>query len=723
MSSLRKAKAVFASIVVLGSLIVAASASAAAWQGPVPIGVAGINAGDSPLVSVGAAGDAATGWWDEGGGLNGRTLLARKRAGAAWSAPAILDGDITNNFVFTGVDGAGDVTAAYSKGGTISIANWAAGAAAPTVTPLAAPTNVIVNDFAVNAAGDAVISALTNASPSQLYVGYRHGFGGTFTFHLFPYATIGVTVTNTDVAINAAGIAVVVFRAGTGVLFSARTAGTDWQATPDSVAPLLAIQDIVPTVGIDAAGNVWTAFTYSAGAGQPVIVRTGLHPAGSAFWQVSNDQSSSAAGFEASQVQIAVNPSGAALLAWKQTGAALSDASIQARFGSTGTGLWGDIQPVNDAGADTPVVAIGNDGRAAVAWERETMSGNVGQARIREPGATGTFGDIHNLSLLHANYTKPSIATDGLGDFVTASAPYDNGLAYKTLLISVYDAAPPAISTPTVTGTLLAGDPVTLAAAVTDSWSAVGIPAWTFGDGGTGSGASVAHVYAAAGTYTVHVTVTDGSGNSAAKDVVVTVASPQSTLTSAKFTAKWKVSRVSGTLNVAGTVPRAGTYDIDVFKGKTRKIHVSYALAAGAFTRSIKLPVRLVPGTYSVSLLPADAQVKGTTLDAKLAAPASGVVDVAFLSGARNGTAARTLTGARTIWASFHFAAKPKGKVTLTWYRLGKKRVRIGSTSKDVATKVVSYLRIGRTFVGTYQAVLSRKGVVIARASVKAKKG
>jgi hypothetical protein len=274
-----------------------------------------------------------------------------------------------------------------------------------------------------------------------------------------------------------------------------------------------------------------------------------------------------------------------------------------------------------------------------------------------------------------------------------------------------------------VTGSLLAGDAVSLAVTATDEWSTVGAPAWTFGDGGTGSGTSVQHVFAAAGTYTVHVSVTDGSGNSSAKDVAVAIASPQSTLTGAKFTAKWKESRVTGTLNLAGSAPRAGTYVIDVFKGKLRKIHVSTKItAAGAFTRKVKLPAKSVPGTYSVRLIPADAQVMGASRDARLAAPASGVVDVAFLSGRRSGTAARTLTGAKTIWASFHFAAKPKGNVTLTWFRVGTKRVRIGSTSKASATKIVSYLRIGKTFAGTYQAVLSRKGVVIARASVKAKK-
>jgi hypothetical protein len=527
------------------------------------------------------------------------------------------------------------------------------------------------------------------------------------------------------VAINASGMAIVLIRSGATLVAATRTAAVDWP--PAGLLETVKSTGVItnsdtPSIAIDGAGNAYAAFTFNGGA-LPNILHTSLRPPGGG-WQESSDLSSNAAGFSASNVNVVVNPTGGALLVWEEIGPA-NFGAIQARVGSTGTNVWGPMETVNDAGADVPVAAIGNDGTGVAAWERQTVSGNIGQARVRSPGASGTWGDIHNLSPIHANYTLPSLSTDGIGDFATISAPYSDALAYKPGLVSFYDAAPPTLSVPSVTGTLLAGDPLVLGVNAADSWSAIGTPAWTFGDGGTGSGLTPVHIYAAAGTYTAHVSVTDGSGNSASQDVSITIGSAQATLTSAKFSGKWKVSRYTGgALTVAGTAPRAGTYTIDILKGASRKLRLQTTLTVGAFTRKIKLlGPRFYPGSYTVVLTPGDAQTKGASTTAGIAAPASGVVDVAFLSGARSGTAARTLTGVKTIWANFHFVAKPKGVLTLTWYKIGKKRIRIGATSKSSATRIVSFLRIGGTFSGTYQAVLSRKGVVIARASVKTKKG
>ena len=47
--------------------------------------------------------------------------------------------------------------------------------------------------------------------------------------------------------------------------------------------------------------------------------------------------------------------------------------------------------------------------------------------------------------------------------------------------------------------------------------------AWTFGDGASGSGASVSHVYTSPGTFTAQVVVTDSQGRSTTETVTVTV--------------------------------------------------------------------------------------------------------------------------------------------------------------------------------------------------------
>ncbi len=50
--------------------------------------------------------------------------------------------------------------------------------------------------------------------------------------------------------------------------------------------------------------------------------------------------------------------------------------------------------------------------------------------------------------------------------------------------------------------------------------------AWTFGDGNSGSGVSPSHTYAAGGTYTVQLTVSDGKGGSDSTSKQVTVTAP-----------------------------------------------------------------------------------------------------------------------------------------------------------------------------------------------------
>ena len=167
-------------------------------------------------------------------------VIARKRAGAGWSAPVKVGVGPDSVTVYVGVDGAGNVTATWSTGNggpldpsVTSIATWLATSATPTVEVLNTalldtPEPVYVNDLAVSPAGHAVLAGL--AGDYDMVLGYRASPTGTWAYNQKFGVQGSQPLQDPHVAINDTGNAVASYHTSSSILASRRNAFADWGA-------------------------------------------------------------------------------------------------------------------------------------------------------------------------------------------------------------------------------------------------------------------------------------------------------------------------------------------------------------------------------------------------------------------------------------------------------------------------------------------------------------
>src|SRR4030095_3600753 len=132
-----------------------------------------------------------------------------------------------------------------------------------------------------------------------------------------------------------------------------------------------------------------------------------------------------------------------------------------------------------------------------------------------------TFGDGGTSTLASPSYTYAAAGTYTVS--LTVTGPGGSNTQTQTNYIVVSTAAPVAQFTANPTA---GSSPPTVNFSNTSTGSITSY-AWTFGDGGTSTLASPSHVYAAAGTYTVSLTVTGpGGSNTQTQTNYIVVSAP-----------------------------------------------------------------------------------------------------------------------------------------------------------------------------------------------------
>ncbi|GAB3201009.1 hypothetical protein GCM10027261_34480 [Geodermatophilus arenarius] len=310
-------------------------------------------------------------------------------------------------------------------------------------------------------------------------------------------------------------------------------------------------------------------------------------------------------------------------------GTQLTAAQVQRHWtvGRTGTGGANAAPTASFTPAATGLTAS-FDGRASV-----DPDGTIARYDWTfGDGTTGTGATAEHTYAAGGTYTVRLTVTDAAGA---------TGSTERTVTVT----APAANQPPTAAFTASATG-LTAAASAADSTDPDGTLtgyAWQWGDGATGTGVSATHTYAAAGTYTVGLTVTDDRGATATNTREVTVTAPAGPAVLAGDTFTRTVNGGWGSADVGG----------------------AWTATAGATRLSV------TPGAAALNLPAA-----GNNTGAQLAGVSATAVDVrtAFtLAATPTGNGTYVYVGGRRVGADEYrvgVRVLPDGRVGLTLSRL-----------------------------------------------------
>ena len=381
-----------------------------------------------PQVASDPTGDVVAVWWADQGNGTAVVRSAWRPAGGAWQDPVDVSGPsrFVDDEPRVAISASGEAVAVwdYYNGShhVVQATRRPAGAGwqAPVdISP--AGHNADEAEVAINAAGLAVAVWRDYSAPGPnptVQTAWRPAGGAWQPSQ--PLSDPNRDAERPQVALNASGRAVAVWESYvTGgqypdfVQAAARPAGGNWSAPVNVSAPSQGCC-LFPKVALDGAGTAVAAWERVLKAGSGFVVEAAARPAATGTWQVP--ATLSAAGRNAFEQEVAFSPTGAATVVWSEWNG--STDVIRAATRPVG-GPFG--APVNVSAASQeatrPQLAIASSVTVAV-WEQQNSANSFSVQAAASPAASGVWQPQVNLSAPGQNTTEAHVAVDSAGDTV-----------------------------------------------------------------------------------------------------------------------------------------------------------------------------------------------------------------------------------------------------------------------------------------------------------------
>lgn len=298
------------------------------WSAPVTISTPGVNAND-PDLAVGANGNAVAVWRRTS---NNVIQTASLPFGGSWSAVTDLSAIGSTN-PSVAVDSNGNAVAAWVTGGATVFASTSSfGGAWTSPTPLSSPSGTIELDTGIADNGNATVVWVQNdGGNNQTHA--STSVGGVWPPLNGVVLSVGVLSDTAVIGVSPSGYAVAAWIAFDGsneiVQAATETAPNVWTAA-QTISP--AGMDVSPSdldIAVNANGDAMVVWTLT---GAVDMIQSSFLPFGSLVW--SSPEDASPATENSDSPQVALDAAGNAIVAWMNENDDRIEASMHPRGGS-----------------------------------------------------------------------------------------------------------------------------------------------------------------------------------------------------------------------------------------------------------------------------------------------------------------------------------------------------------------------------------------------------